>query len=145
MQGFLELAGLFWAAFLSATVLPASSEAAFLALAALGRHDMITLVAVATVGNTLGSLPNWLLGRYVETWRDHPRFPVRPAEFARYEGWYRRFGRWSLLAAWVPVIGDPLTVMAGVMRMPVWQFALLTGAGKLARYMALGGFFALVT
>lgn len=141
MQPFLELAGLFWAAFLSATILPASSEAAFLALATLGQHGMAILVAVATAGNTLGSLPNWWLGRYVETWREHPRFPVKPAEFARYEGWYRRFGRWSLLAAWVPVIGDPLTVMAGVMRTPVWQFVLLTGTGKFLRYLALAGAF----
>jgi membrane protein YqaA with SNARE-associated domain len=145
MRDLIELSGLFWAAFLSATILPGSSEAVFLTLAALDRHAMALLVAVATLGNTLGSLPNWWLGRYVETWREHPRFPVKPQEFARYQGWYERYGRWSLLAAWVPVIGDPLTVMAGVMRTAVWQFTLLTGLGKLARYLALAGAFSAVT
>jgi membrane protein YqaA with SNARE-associated domain len=135
----LELAGLFWAAFLSATILPGSSEAALLALIALGSWGVGMLVAVATVGNTLGSVVNWVLGLFVERLRDNPRFPVKPAEFARYQEWYRRWGVWSLLLAWVPVIGDPLTVMAGVMRTPLWLFVLATGAGKLARYLVVAG------
>jgi membrane protein YqaA with SNARE-associated domain len=138
-RAMLELAGLFWAAFLSATILPGSSEAALLALIALGSWSLKILIAVATVGNTLGSVVNWLLGRYVERWQSHPRFPVKPDEFAKYQDWYRRWGVWSLLLAWVPVIGDPLTVMAGVMRTPLWMFVLLTGVGKLARYLAVAG------
>lgn len=140
----LELAGLFWAAFLSATILPGSSEAALLALMALGSWGLPVLIAVATIGNTLGSVVNWLLGLYVERWRDHPRFPVKPEEFAKYQDWYRRWGVWSLLLAWVPVIGDPLTVMAGVMRTPLWLFLLMTGVGKLARYLAVAGVVRLV-
>jgi len=132
-----EILGLFWAAFLSATVLPGSSEAALLALMALGGWSLWVLIAVATIGNTLGSVVNWWLGLYVERWRDHPRFPVKPAEFERYRSWYGRWGVWSLLAAWVPVIGDPLTVMAGVMRTPLWVFLVVTGVGKLARYLAM--------
>jgi membrane protein YqaA with SNARE-associated domain len=134
-----ELIGLFWAAFLSATILPGSSEAALLALIALGSWDLTTLVVVATIGNTLGSVVNWWLGLFVERWRDHPRFPVKPEDFAKYQAWYKRWGVWSLLAAWVPVIGDPLTVMAGVMRTPLWIFILVTGAGKLARYLVVVG------
>jgi membrane protein YqaA with SNARE-associated domain len=140
----LELAGLFWAAFLSATILPGSSEAALLALMALGTWSVPVLVGVATVGNTLGSVVNWVLGRFVERWRDHPRFPVKPDEFAKYQDWYSRWGVWSLLLAWVPVIGDPLTVMAGVMRTPLWLFVLVTGVGKLARYLAVAGVVKLV-
>jgi membrane protein YqaA with SNARE-associated domain len=139
-----ELAGLFWAAFLSATILPGSSEAALLALMALGSWSLTVLVAVATVGNTLGSVVNWVLGLYVERWRNHPRFPVKPAEFETYQAWYRKWGVWSLLLAWVPVIGDPLTVMAGVMRTPLWLFVLVTGVGKLARYLAVAGVVRLV-
>jgi membrane protein YqaA with SNARE-associated domain len=139
-----ELFGLFSAAFLSATVLPGSSEAALLALAAYGSWDMATLVAVATFGNTLGSIPNWWLGIYVETWRNHPRFPVKPTEFERYSAWYARWGLWSLLAAWVPVIGDPLTVMAGVMRTRLWVFLAITGVGKLVRYLVVAGVLRLV-
>jgi membrane protein YqaA with SNARE-associated domain len=135
----LELAGLFWAAFLSATILPGSSEAALLALMALGSWSTALLVGVATVGNTLGSVINWLLGLYVERWRDHARFPVKPEEFLRYRDWYQRWGVWSLLLAWVPVVGDPLTVMAGVMRTPLWLFILVTGLGKLARYLVVAG------
>ncbi len=134
-----ELAGLFWAAFLSATILPGSSEAVLLGLIALGSWSLATLIAVATIGNTLGSVVNWWLGLYVERWRDHPRFPVKPDEFERYQDWYRRWGVWSLLLAWVPIIGDPLTVMAGVMRTPLWLFILVTGIGKLARYLVIGG------
>jgi membrane protein YqaA with SNARE-associated domain len=141
MQSFLELSGLFWAAFLSATILPGSSEAVLAGLIAFGGQPLWLLVAVATVANTLGSVINWLLGLYVERFRGHPRFPVKPADFERYADWYRRWGRWSLLASWVPVIGDPLTVMAGVMRTPLWQFLLLTGAGKLARYLVIAGAF----
>lgn len=135
----LELLGLFWAAFLSATLLPGSSEAALLALMALGSWSLPALVATATIGNTLGSVVNWVLGLFVERWRDHPRFPVKPEEFGRYQEWYGRWGVWSLLLAWVPVIGDPLTVMAGVMRTPLWLFILVTGAGKLARYLVIAG------
>jgi membrane protein YqaA with SNARE-associated domain len=138
-QIMLELAGLFWAAFLSATILPGSSEAALLALMAMGSSSLTVLIAVATVGNTLGSVVNWVLGLFVERFRDHPRFPVKPEEFEKYRAWYARWGVWSLLAAWVPVIGDPLTVMAGVMRTPLWLFVLVTGVGKLARYLVVAG------
>jgi membrane protein YqaA with SNARE-associated domain len=134
-----EMAGLFWAAFLSATILPGSSEAALVALMALGSSSVVVLIAVATIGNTLGSVINWWLGLFVERWRGHPRFPVKPAEFAKYQAWYQRWGVWSLLLAWVPVIGDPLTVMAGVMRTPLWLFLLVTGVGKLARYVVVVG------
>ena len=134
-----ELAGLFWAAFLSATILPGSSEAVLLGLIALGGWSLAALIAVATVGNTLGSVVNWWFGLTVERWRGHPRFPVKPDEFERYRDWYRRWGVWSLLLAWVPVVGDPLTVMAGVMRTPLWIFLLVTGIGKLARYLAIAG------
>jgi membrane protein YqaA with SNARE-associated domain len=139
-----ELIGLFWAAFLSATILPGSSEAALLALIALGTWSLTTLVAVATLGNTLGSVVNWWLGLYIERWRDHPRFPVKPDDFERYSTWYKRWGIWSLLLAWAPVVGDPLTVMAGVMRTPLWLFILVTGAGKLARYIVVAGLIKLV-
>jgi membrane protein YqaA with SNARE-associated domain len=139
-----ELFGLFWAAFLSATILPGSSEAALLALMALGSWPLATLIAVATIANTLGSVVNWWLGLFVERFREHRRFPVKPADFERYQNWYKRWGVWSLLLAWVPVVGDPLTVMAGVMRTPLWQFILVTGVGKLARYLIVAGGFQLM-
>lgn len=126
-------AGLFLTAFLAATLLPAQSEAA-LALAVAGGYPVVAVVTVASVGNVLGSVVNWLLGRFVTRFRDRPWFPVSAGSLARAEAWYRRFGRWSLLMAWVPVIGDPLTVVAGILREPLPVFLLLVGIAKVGRY-----------
>ena len=129
--------GLFVAALGAASILPMQSEPVLVALLLLGDQPAWVLVAVASVGNTLGSCINWLLGRAVERFRDRRWFPVSPAALARAEGWYRRWGRWSLLMSWVPVVGDPLTVIAGVLREPFPTFLLLVAAAKTARYIVL--------
>jgi membrane protein YqaA with SNARE-associated domain len=134
-----DLAGLFAAAFLSATLLPGSSEAAFAALLGSGRISLAEALAVATAGNTLGSCANWAIGRWLAHWRDHPRFPVPPAKFERYAAMYRRWGVWSLLLSWVPIIGDPLTVLAGVFRTPFWLFTAVVAVAQFGRYLALAG------
>jgi membrane protein YqaA with SNARE-associated domain len=139
-----ELLALFGMAFSAATILPIPSEPMFLGLVALGNWSPAVLVAVATIGNTLGSCVNWAMGVYIERFRNHPRFPVKEADFARYQAMYQRYGVWSLLLGWAPIIGDPLTVMAGVMRTPLWLFVLITGVGKLIRYAALAGVLRLV-
>ena len=131
--------GLFLAAFLAATILPAQSEAALAGLIATGRYPVAALVAVASAGNILGSAANWWLGRGVERFRDRRWFPVSEAALERAQRWYARTGRWSLLLAWVPLIGDPLTVAAGVMREPFWRFLVLVAIGKIGRYLALAG------
>ncbi len=128
------LSGLFASAFLSATLLPGSSEAALIALLALGTVSPAVLVAVATAGNVLGSLVNWALGRFFAHFRDRRWFPVKEAAFARAEGWYKKFGVWSLLFAWAPVVGDPLTLIAGALRVDWRTFLLLVTLGKAARY-----------
>ena len=126
--------GLFVSAFLSATLLPGSSEAALVALLALGRSDPVLLVAVATAGNGLGSVVNWAIGRFFAEFSERRWFPVSAAAFERATAWYGRFGVWSLLLSWVPVIGDPLTVAAGVLRVGLWRFVALVTIGKAARY-----------
>ena len=141
----LELAGLFAAAFLSATLLPGSSEVAFAGLLAAGKVELGSALAVATVGNTLGSCVNWAVGRFLAHWQQHPRFPVRPAQFARYEAWYARWGVWSLLLSWAPIVGDPLTAIAGVFRTPLWLFVIVVGVAKLARYLVVAAGVWLVT
>ena len=108
--------GLFLSALVAATVLPAQSEAVLAALVLAGEQPIWALVLVASVGNVLGSVINWLLGRGLVTFRDKPWFPASPAALARAEGHYKRHGRWSLLLSWVPIIGDPITVVAGVLR-----------------------------
>ena len=128
--------GLFLTAFLAATVLPAQSEALLVALL-LADHPPWLLVAVATAGNVLGSVVNWWLGRGIERFRERRWFPVGPDALARAQRWYARVGKWSLLLSWVPVIGDPLTLVAGVMRERLPVFLLLVTLAKLGRYVVL--------
>ncbi len=136
------LAGLFASAFLSATLLPGSSEAALLALLAMGKGDVPTLIAVATVGNVLGSVVNWLMGRFLAHFRDRRWFPIDQRSYDRATAWYGRFGLWSLLFSWVPIIGDPLTVVAGMLRVRLGWFVALVMLGKAARYVFLAAAFA---
>jgi membrane protein YqaA with SNARE-associated domain len=97
------------------------------------------LVLVASTGNFLGSTVNWALGRGIERFRDRPWFPARSTALDRATGWYRRYGRWSLLLSWVPIIGDPLTVVAGVLREPLWSFVAIVALAKITRYLAVAG------
>ncbi len=129
--------GLFLAAFLAATIVPAQSEAVLVGLILAGDQPVLLLFLVATTGNVLGSVVNWLLGRFIEHFRHRPWFPVSQDKLARAEAWYRRFGIWSLLLSWVPIIGDPLTVVAGVLRTPFPTFLLLVTIAKAGRYAVL--------
>lgn len=129
--------GLFLAAFLAATVFPAQSEILLAGLHAGGGYDPVQLVAVATLGNVLGSVVNWATGRWLIRFRDRRWFPVGPALIERATRWYRRFGVWSLLFAWAPVVGDPLTLVAGILRVDLRIFLLLVTFGKAARYALL--------
>ena len=131
------LGGLFVIAFVAATILPAQSEAALVALLVAGVQSPVLLVAVASLGNVLGAVVNWALGRGVERFRDRRWFPVGPEALDRATGWYRRWGRWSLLLSWAPIGGDALTVAAGVLREPLWSFLVLVTIAKTARYIVL--------
>lgn len=129
--------GLFLAAFAAATLLPAQSEAVLVGLLLSENFPTATLLAVATLGNVLGSLVNWLLGRYVERLRHKRWFPASPQQLEKAQRSYHRYGRWSLLLSWVPIIGDPLTLVAGMLREPLWSFLLLVTLAKGARYLVL--------
>lgn len=128
---------LFFAALAAATILPMQSEAALAALLLTGRYSVWLLVTVAGLGNVLGSVINWLIGRGIEGYRDRRWFPVTPASLEKAQAWYRRYGKWSLLLSWVPVVGDPLTVVAGVAREPLPVFLILVTIAKVGRYVAL--------
>lgn len=130
-------AGLFLVAFLAATVLPMQSEAALVALLLTDDYPAGLLVTAASIGNVLGATVNWGLGRWLERFSDRSWFPVRPASLERYRSWYQRYGKWSLLLSWMPVIGDPLTVIAGVLREPLPIFLLLVTLAKVGRYLLL--------
>lgn len=129
--------GLFLTSFIAATFLPLQSELVLVSLLLTGDFAVVTLLVVATSGNVLGSLVNWLLGLYVLRWRDRRWFPVSQARLVKAQQAYARYGFWSLLLSWVPVIGDPLTLAAGVMREPLWRFLLMVTLAKAGRYLVL--------
>lgn len=125
---------LFLSAFLSATLLPGSSEVALLGLLTSGQGTPISLIAIASLGNIMGAVLNWKMGQSVLRFKDRRWFPLKEATDTRAQVWFARYGVWSLLLSWVPVIGDPLTLVAGVLRVPFWQFLLLVSTGKTFRY-----------
>lgn len=145
MSSLAAYGGLFLAAFVAATIFPAQSEAVLVALLLDGTHPAWALILVASVGNVLGSVVNWMLGRGIERFRDQRWFPASPAQLARAQEWYQRTGKWSLLLSWAPLIGDPLTVVAGTMREPLPIFLALVIIAKTGRYLilaaAVAGFF----
>ena len=129
--------GLFVSALIAATILPMQSEAVLVGLLAAGDRSVTLLLIVATVGNVLGSVINWVLGRFLLRFRDRRWFPASDQQLSRAQGWYHRYGRWSLLGSWLPVIGDPLTVVAGVLREPIIPFLILVTIAKGGRYLLL--------
>jgi membrane protein YqaA with SNARE-associated domain len=137
LQDLAVFAGLFASAFLAATLLPGSSEVTLAGLLAAGKQEPTALVAVATVANVLGSTANWCLGRFFVHYLDRRWFPVTRQSLDRSRLWFSRFGLWTLLFAWVPIIGDPLTVLAGVLRVGLPSFLVLVTIGKLARYLMI--------
>jgi membrane protein YqaA with SNARE-associated domain len=128
--------GLFAAALMAATLLPAHSEVVLGVLITQG-FSPLPLWIVATSGNTLGAVVNWILGRFFLRYTDRRWFPLKRSQLARAQHWYERYGVWSLLFAWLPVIGDGFTLIAGVMRTPFVVFVVLTATGKGARYAVI--------
>ena len=133
--------GLFASALIAATLLPMQSEAVLVTLILQADHPIALLLIVATAGNVLGSAVNWALGRFLLRFQEKRWFPASGAQLIRAQGWYQRYGRWSLLGSWVPIIGDPITVVVGTLREPLLSFVLLVTLAKGARYL----FLALIT
>jgi membrane protein YqaA with SNARE-associated domain len=131
------LAGMAATAFLAATILPLASETVIIGLAAANAAPLWSLFLTASVANVAGCCTNWLLGRFLWRYRDRKWFPVSESSLERAGTWYRRYGWPSLFLSWLPVIGDPLTVMAGILRTPFWLFLLVVGIAKPARYAAV--------
>ena len=104
--------GLFGAAFLAATILPMQSEALLVALLLSKKYSPVLLLMAASCGNILGAVVNWWLGRGIDRFRHRSWFPVKEYRLLQAKSWYHRYGRWSLLLSWAPIIGDPLTVIA---------------------------------
>ena len=130
----MDLAFLFVSAFAASTILPMSSEVVLGTLARSGSSEVWLLLAVATAGNTLGAVVNWGIGRYASTWRTRLH-SLEEAKFERACRWFNRWGIWCLLLSWLPVVGDPLTFVAGALRTAFVPFLLLVLVGKAARYL----------
>lgn len=137
MVNWISYVGLALSACIAATLLPMQSEAALVALLTLKPSAVVSLVAVASAGNVVGSQINWWLGTQLHRWQHRRWFPATPEQLERAQRWYQRYGRWSLLLSWMPLIGDPLTLVAGVLREPFWRFTLVVGLAKTSRYAVL--------
>jgi membrane protein YqaA with SNARE-associated domain len=128
-------ASLFFSALLAATLLPFYSEVVLVGLLASYPQLWPQLWLAATLGNTIGAAINWLLGRYLLHFQDRRWFPFNPDKLGPAQRWFQRYGVWSLLLSWLPVGGDALTFVAGMMRVPFIVFWTLTLIGKGARYL----------
>lgn len=140
-----SLPGLFVISFSAATLLPGGSEAALLLLAAQKNHTIATLLLVASTGNILGSMVNYAMGRYALRFQTRNWFPVSPSQLTKAQNWFAHWGQYSVLGAWLPIIGDPITVAAGVMRMNWLTFLILVTLSKTLRYAVLLGLFSTFT
>ena len=129
---------LFSSAFLAATLLPLSSEVVLIALLQQ-EYLPAALWLAATAGNTLGACVNWVLGRYFLHFQARKWFPIKAASLQKAQNSFQKYGKWSLLLSWLPVIGDALTLLAGVMRINFATFFVLTFIGKGARYLVIIG------
>jgi membrane protein YqaA with SNARE-associated domain len=128
---------LFFTALGASTLLPMQSEAVLLGLLALGDQSVWVLLAVATAGNVINAQINWLLGRLIAQGRGARWFPVDGAVLERASARYQRHNYWMLLLNWLPMVGDPLTMVAGVLREPFWRFTVLVLIAKGGRYAVL--------
>ena len=129
--------GLFAAALAAGSILPVPSEAALVALILTSDDPVWIAVAVATVGNVTGSVINWFLGRAIERLRGTRWFPASDASIERAGRWYHKYGRWSLLLSFIPIIGDPLTIVAGVMKERLLFFMIVVTFAKFGRYLVV--------
>lgn len=127
---------LFSSSFLAATILPFYSEFVLFALLKQGEPAWLLLL-LATAGNTLGSVVNWYIGLYILKFKDKRWFYFKDRQIERAQHWFQRYGVWSLLFAWLPLGGDVLTLIAGVMRVKFFTFIALVGVGKFLRYVAV--------
>ena len=126
---------LFFISFLAATVLPFSSELTLAGLISTSNYDNLLLLVVASFGNVLGSVFNWGLGFYARNLTIKKWFPFKETQIERSSKWFSKFGKWSLLFAWVPIVGDPLTFVAGLLRVRFLDFIILVAIGKVSRYL----------
>ena len=120
-----------------ATIIPFGSEAYFITLLSLDKYNHFILFVVASVGNVLGSLFNWICGFYINFFIKKSWFPINNKIIDRGNKLFKKYGKWSLLISWFPLIGDPITFAAGTLRYPIIPFLVLVSIGKVGRYLII--------
>ena len=120
---------------LAATILPLSSEIVLTTMLLTNLFEKNILLIVASSGNILGSIFNWYLGKKITIFQDRKWFPVSTEQLNKSQKYFQKYGLWSLLLAWVPVIGDPLTLLAGVLKVRFSIFFILVSISKISRYV----------
>lgn len=128
-----DFLGMALSAFLAATILPLSSELVLSTLLIAGENPLI-LIIIATIGNVSGSVVNYLIGRWGADTILHRWFHLTSKQTNKAEQQFNHYGKWSLLFAWLPIIGDPLTFVAGMLRVNFGFFLILVTIGKASRY-----------
>ena len=126
---------LFLISFLAATILPFSSELTLISLLKTNNYSPILLISTSSLGNILGSIFNWSLGFYLFKYINKKWFPFTQNQIDVASNRFNRFGIWSLLFSWLPIIGDPLTLIAGILRVNFLLFLILVALGKISRYL----------
>ena len=131
----ISYAALFISALIAATLVPMQSEAVLVGLLLAGEKPVAWLVVVATAGNVIGAIINWWLGKLLLRCQSYSWFPVSENRLNRARTWYLRYGRWSLLGSWLPIVGDPITVVAGTLGERFVPFLILVTISKGLRYV----------
>ena len=121
--------------FLAATILPFSSEVVLTTMYLSNSFEPYFLLIFASIGNIMGSITNWYLGKKITLFQNRKWFPISPDQLERSRKYFQKYGLWSLLLAWVPIIGDPLTLLAGVLKVRFSIFLLLVSISKISRYV----------
>ena len=121
--------------FLAATILPFSSEVVLTTMYLSNSFEPYFLLIFASIGNIMGSITNWYLGKKITLFQSRKWFPVTPDQLERSRKYFQKYGLWSLLLAWVPIIGDPLTLLAGVLKVRFGIFFVLVSISKISRYV----------
>ena len=129
---------LFISSFLSSTILPGHSEITLTTLLLLEKYSQFLLIFFASLGNILGSIVNWFLGLYITKFINKSWFPFSKKQLDKASSWYLKYGKWSLFLCWVPIIGDPLTIVAGMFRFPLIIFIIIVSISKVLRYIFIG-------
>ena len=128
---------LFFISFLAATIIPFSSEVGLASLLKLNLYNDLLLLISASVGNILGSCVNWYLGICSRTFEKRKWFPFDKKNLSKSSNWFEKYGKWSLLLSWLPVIGDPITFIAGTMKTKFKTFIFLVSISKFSRYLVI--------